>query len=94
MPINVSKQNKKLSNGKVGIFWIINLKYKRSNKSIYLGSDKKVRKIVGEEIGNKKKLSDDRLRNEIIDICYDKLYNMVRKEDNLYNIKIRFEDLI
>lgn len=94
MKLNVSKQNKKLSNGKVGIFWIINLKYKRSNKSIYLGSDKKVRKIVGEEIGNKKKLSDDRLRNEIIDICYDKLYNMVRKEDNLYNIKIRFEDLI
>ena len=94
MPINVSKQNKKLSNGKIGIFWIINLKYKRSNKSIYLGSDKKVREIVNKELGSKKKLSEDRLKNEIIDICYDKLYNMVRKEDNLYNISIRFEDLI
>ena len=31
MPINVSKQNKKLSNGKIGIFWIINL-YRRQQQ--------------------------------------------------------------
>ena len=94
MKFNISKQNKKGSKGDNMIFWIINLKYKRSNKSIYLGSDKKVREIVNKELGNKKKLSEDRLKNEIYDMCYDKLYEYVRNTPNLHNLTLKFTDLI
>lgn len=94
MMFNISKQNKKLSSGKIGVFWILNLKYKRSNKSIYLGSDKKVREIVNNELGSSRKLSDDRLRSEIYDMVYDKLFKLVKGKDNLYDLKIKFEDLI
>jgi hypothetical protein len=92
---NISKQRKKLSNGKTTIYWIINLKYRGSNKSIYLGSDEKVREIVGKEIGVKSKLSEERLKNEIRFICYDKLWDLVVGEKkNLFDMTIRFEDLI
>lgn len=95
MNFNISKNRKKLVNGKVGIFWIINLKYRGSNKPIYLGSDKKVREIVGREIGVKSKLSEERLRNEINDMCYDKLLDLVLKEKkNLFDMKITFNDLL
>jgi hypothetical protein len=95
MSYNISKQNKKLSNGKITPYWIINMKFRGSNKSIYLGSDKNVREIVGREIGVKSKLSEQRLRNEIYDMCYDKLWDLVMKEKkNLFDLTIRFEDLI
>ena len=94
MKFNISKQNKKLSSGKIGVFWILNLKYKKSNKSIYLGSDKKVREIVNNELESNRKLSDDRLRSEIYDMCYDKLFELVKGRENLYDLKIKFEELI
>lgn len=95
MNFNISKNRKKLVSGKVGIFWIINLKYRGSNKPIYLGSDKKVREIVGREIGVKSKLSEERLKSEIYDMCYDKLLDLVLKEKkNLFDMKITFNDLL
>jgi FtsZ-binding cell division protein ZapB len=95
MSFNISKQNKKLSDGKITPYWIINLKYRGSNKSIYLGSNEKVREIVGKEIGVKKKLEEGRLKSEIYDMCYDKLLDLVVKEKkNLFDMTIRFEDLI
>ena len=94
MKFNISKQNKKLTDGSVGVFWILNLKYKRSNKSIYLGSDNKVREIVSKVIESKKKLSEDRLRSEIYDMCFDKLFELVKGRDNLYDLKIKFENLV
>ena len=43
-----SKPNKltKLKRNEINYFWMINVKYKRKTKPIYLGSDKKVREII------------------------------------------------
>ena len=94
MKYNISKQNKKLTDGSVAIFWILNLKYKRGNKSIYLGSDNNVRETVSKVIESKKKLSEDRLRSEIYDMCFDKLFELVKGRVNLYDLKVKFEDLV
>ncbi|NVK75891.1 MAG: hypothetical protein HWE24_20645 [Oceanospirillaceae bacterium] len=95
MTFNISKQNKKLANNSIGVFWIINLKYRGTNKSIYLGSDKKVREIVSTQLNTKRKLSEERLKSEIYDMCYDKLWEFViENKQNLFDIKIKFEDLI
>ena len=45
-------------------------------------------------IESNRKLSDDRLRSEIYDMCYDKLFELVKGRDNLYDLKIKFEELI
>ena len=59
-----------------------------------MGSDKKVREIVNNELESNRKLSDDRLRSEIYDMCYDKLFELVKGRENLYDLKIKFEELI
>ena len=94
MNMNVSTNIKKLKDGSEAIYWMINLKYKGYNKPIYLGSDKKVREIVSKVIESKRRLSKDRLKSEIWDMCFEKLYIMVMTKENLYNEKIKFEDLI
>ena len=94
MNFNVSTNTKTLANGRKGIFWMINLKYKGMTKPIYLGSDKNVREIVNKALENKGRLSKDRLKSEIYDMCFDKLYIMVTKEKNMFDRKISFDDLI
>lgn len=95
MTFNISKQNKKLANNSIGVFWIINLKYRGTNKSIYLGSDKKVREIVSTQLNTKRRLSEDTLKDKIYYLCYDGLWDLViENKQNLFDIKIKFEDLI
>jgi hypothetical protein len=52
---------------------MINLKYKGYNKSIYLGSEEEVRRIVNEQINENNYLEKEELKNQIYDMCYDKL---------------------
>jgi len=94
MIFNVSINRKKLKNNMIVNYWMINLKYKGYNKSIYLGSEEYVRKIVNEEIGEYNYLENEKLKNQIYDMCYDKLYELVIGEKNLFDKKIVFKDLI
>lgn len=94
MNMNVSTNTKKLKDGREVIYWMINLKYKGYNKPIYLGSDKRVRDIVGKLIESKKKLSKEDFKVKVRFLCIDKLTDMVMTKENLYNEKIKFEDLI
>ena len=91
---NVSTNNKTLANGDIAIFWMINLKYRGMTKPIYLGSDKNVRKRIKEELGLKKKLKKEDVRSKIRFLCFDNLYDMVIKGDNLFDRKVSFDDLI
>jgi hypothetical protein len=94
MVFNVSVNRKKLKDNLVVNYWMINLKYKGYNKSIYLGSEDEVRRIVNEEINENNYLEKEELKNQIYDMCYDKLYDLVINEKNLFERKIVFKDLI
>jgi len=94
MNMNVSTNMKKLKDGSVAIYWMINLKYKGYNKPIYLGSDKKVREIVSKELKIKRRLNKEDMKEKIRFICIDNLIDMVMTKENLYSEKIKFEDLI
>jgi hypothetical protein len=94
MVFNVSVNRKKLKDNIVVNYWMINLKYKGYNKSIYLGSEEEVRRIVNEEINENNYLEKEELKNQIYDMCYDKLYDLVISEKNLFERKIVFKDLI
>ena len=94
MTFNVSINRKKLKNNNIVNYWMLNLKYKGCNKSIYLGVEEYVRKIVNEEIGENNYLEKEELKSQIYDMCYDKLYDLVISEKNLFDKKIVLRDLI
>jgi FtsZ-binding cell division protein ZapB len=91
---NVSINRKKLKDNLIVNYWMINLKYKGYNKSIYLGNEEDVRRIVNEELKENNYLEKEELKSQIYDMCYDKLYDLVMSEKNLFNNKIVFKDLI
>lgn len=91
---NISTNNKRLKDGSISIYWMINLKYRGLNKAIYLGSDKNVREKVKKELRLKGKLSKEDVKTKLRFLCYDNLSDMVIKEKNLFDKKITFDDLI
>ena len=91
---NVSTNNKRLKDGTISIYWMINLKYKGLNKAIYLGSDKCVREKIKKELRLNGKLSKEDVKSKLGFLCFDNLLDMVIKEKNLFDKKITFDDLI
>lgn len=91
---NVSTNNKRLKDGSISIYWMINLKYRGLNKAIYLGSDKNVKQKIKEELGLEEELKKDDIKNKIAFLCFDNLLDMVLENKNLFDKKITFDDLI
>ncbi|MDA7712172.1 hypothetical protein N8873_08940 [Flavobacteriaceae bacterium] len=91
---NVSTQKKKTGKHSLSVYWIINFKYKAVKKTIYLGSDKKMRKIIGNRLGTEKILSESRVKKEIREMTFDNLYHYVRTQKNLGAKTIKLKDLL
>jgi len=91
---NISTNNKRMKDGSISTYWMINLKHKGLNKAIYLGSDKNVREKVKKELRLNGKLSKEDVKTKLGFLCFDNLLDMVIKEKNLFDKKITFDDLI
>ena len=72
------------------IYWNINVKFKNQIKSIYLGSDNKIREIFKDRIGLRKNISKDKLKQKIEFYLVEEIMDMVidnKNDFNSWNIK-------
>ena len=79
-----------------GNYWNINVKHKRNlTKSIYLGSDKKIRKFICNRNNVDEKISDE----EFKDLLYYEFSDSVKdwcieNKDDIMNRSVKMEDLL
>ena len=78
--INVVSYEKKGS-----VYWNINVKFKNQIKSIYLGSDNKIREIFKDRIGLRKNISKDKLKQKIEFYLVEEIMDMVIDNKNDFN---------
>ena len=87
--INVVSYSKKDN-----IYWNINVKFKNQIKSIYLGSDNKIREIFKNKIGLRKNVSKDKLKQNIEFHIVDEIMDMViENKDDFGNWSLNKEEL-
>lgn len=78
----------------VSIYWNINVKFKNYIKSIYLGSDKKLREIFNEKIGLRKNISKEKFRQKIEFCLVEEVMDLViENKDDYDNWNIKKEEL-
>ena len=76
------------------VFWNINIKFKNYIKSIYLGSDKKIRKMLSEKIGMRKNVSKDKLKQKLEFYLIEEVEDLVIDNKNDYdNWNVKKEEL-
>ena len=76
------------------VFWNINVKFKNYVKSIYLGSDKKIRKMLSEKIGMRKNVSKDKLKQKLEFYLIEEVEDLVIDNKNDYdNWNVKKEEL-
>jgi len=86
---------KVIKSGEVRKYWMINLKYKGDNKSIYLGSEEKVKEVVKNELNEDVSDFDkDSLIDKLFYLIKDNLEDMVVKKQNLFDENITLSQLI
>ena len=72
----------------------INVKFKNYVKSIYLGSDKKIRKMLSEKIGMRKNVSKDKLKQKLEFYLIEEVEDLVIDNKNDYdNWNVKKEEL-
>ena len=111
---NISKNDKctNIKNNKfqkekkfIGRYWLVNVKYKKRNKSIHIGKDEFVKEFLKnnewvienkEDLGIKdlNKLSDEEIKLLIDKLISDNLYDIILSTTNFFEEKVRFEDLV
>jgi len=75
-------------------YWNINVKFKNQIKSIYLGSDNKIREIFKNKIGLRKNVSKDKLKQNIEFHIVDEIMDMViENKDDFSNWSLNKEEL-
>jgi len=85
--IYIGTQIKKNSKGELLKFWMINVKYKKNNKPIYLGSDKKVREILCKRNNKRLNISEEKLKGLIKFELVEEIWDWVIEErENIFNI--------
>ena len=67
------------------IYWNINVKFKNQIKSIYLGSDNKIREIFKDRVGLRKNVSKDKLKQQIEFYLIEEIMDMVIDNKNNFN---------
>ena len=67
------------------IYWNINVKFKNQIKSIYLGSDNKIREIFKDRVGLRKNVSKDKLKQQIEFYLIEEIMDMVIDNKNDFN---------
>ncbi len=67
------------------VYWNINVKFKNQIKSIYLGSDNKIREIFKDRIGLRKNISKDKLKQKIEFYLVEEIMDMVIDNKNDFN---------
>lgn len=78
----------------VSIYWNINVKFNNYIKSIYLGSDKKLREIFNEKIGVRKNISKEKFKQKIEFYLVEEVMDLViENKDDYYNWNIKKEEL-
>lgn len=105
--LSISKNDKYTKNKErfIGRYWLINVKYKKTNKSIHIGKDDYLKHLLKTNewiIENKEWLGIEDLNNlteENIKFCVTKLvsenlYDIIVKSPNFFEEKVKFEDLI
>ena len=96
--IYIVKNGKKSTSKKkdeINYFWMVNVKYKRKTKPIYLGSDKKVRKIICGIHNKRINLKEEKLKDLIKYEIYDNIWDWVIEEkDNIFNLKVNLESFL
>lgn len=67
------------------IYWNINVKFKNYIKSVYLGSDKKLREIFKEKVGLRINVSNEKLKQQIEFYLVEEIMDMVIENKNDFN---------
>jgi len=111
---NISKNDKytNIKNNKfqkekkfIGRYWLVNVKYKKRNKSIHIGKDEFVKEFLKnnewvienkEDLGikNLNKLNEDDIKYLIDKLICDNLYDIILSSPNFFEEKVKFEDLV
>lgn len=88
--INVVINNKK---GKK--YWNLNIKYKSSNKPIYLGSDKVIRKKISEIHNVRINVNENKLRDLLYYELSDNIKDwVIENKENIFNMKITLNEIL
>ena len=111
---NISKNDKytNIKNNKfqkekkfIGRYWLVNVKYKKRNKSIHIGKDEFVKEFLKNNewvienkddlgIKNLNKLNEDDIKYLIDKLICDNLYDIILSSPNFFEEKVKFEDLV
>lgn len=111
---NISKNDKytNIKNNKfqkekkfIGRYWLVNVKYKKRNKSIHIGKDEFVKEFLKNNewvienkddlgIKNLNKLNEDDIKHLIDILICDNLYDIILSSPNFFEEKVKFEDLV
>ena len=111
---NISKNDKytSIKNNKfqkekkfIGRYWLVNVKYKKRNKSIHIGKDDFVKEFLKNNewvienkddlgIKNLDKLNEDDIKYLIDKLICDNLYDIILSSLNFFERKVKFEDLV
>lgn len=111
---NISKNDKytNIKNNKfqkekkfIGRYWLVNVKYKKRNKSIHIGKDEFVKEFLKNNewvienkddlgIKNLNKLNEDDIKQLIDILICDNLYDIILSSPNFFEEKVKFEDLV
>ena len=76
-------------------YWNINVKFQNKTKSIYLGSDVKIREIFKSKIGLRRNISKDKLKYQIEFYLVEEIMDLVIDNKNDFeNFKINKEELL
>ena len=67
------------------VYWNINVKFKNYIKSIYLGSDKKLRGIFKEKVGLRLNVSNEKLKQQIEFYLVEEIMDMVIDNKNNFS---------
>ena len=67
------------------LYWNLNVKMKKQIRSIYLGSDKKLREIFKSKIGMRKNINKDKLKEIIEYEIVDEVVDMVIENKNKFS---------
>ena len=90
--VSYSKKMKKGSN----LFWNVNIKFRNTTKSIYLGSDQKLRSYLISHNEVRKTIKTDRFRREFIEFhLIDNVKDWcIDNGDNIHDSSVNFETLL
>ena len=81
---------------KFGIYWNTNVKYKRNlTKSIYLGSDKKIRKLICDRNNVDVTISDEEFKDLLYYEFSDSIKDWcIENKNDIMNRSVKMEDLL